>query len=173
MTRPTHTTIALLVGAAILIIWVATGYLVYSWLPDWPTRGQFGDVFGTVNALFSGLAFTGLIYTVFLQREELSLQRTELELTRQELRRSAHAQEQSEIALRAQARAASMSAKMSTASALLEHYRGELEQMRRAAIPVGDPRRAVIRDYEAKERALLEILDAMYNQVSAKGDQDE
>lgn len=30
--------------------------------------GQFGDLFGSVNALFSGLAFAGLAVTIFLQK---------------------------------------------------------------------------------------------------------
>lgn len=41
-------------------------------------RGTFGDQFGAVNALFSGLAFTGLIYTIILQRRDLKLQRQEM-----------------------------------------------------------------------------------------------
>ncbi len=48
-------------------------------------RGAFGDMFGGVNALFSGLAFTGLIYTIYLQMTELREQREELKLTREEL----------------------------------------------------------------------------------------
>jgi hypothetical protein len=48
-------------------------------------RGQFGDMFGSVNALFSGLAFAFLIYTIWLQREELKLQREELKLQREAL----------------------------------------------------------------------------------------
>lgn len=36
-------------------------------------RGTFGDQFGAVNALFSGLAFAGLIYTIILQRKDLKL----------------------------------------------------------------------------------------------------
>jgi len=48
-------------------------------------QGQFGDMFGAVNALFSGLAFAGLIITLFLQKNELSLQRDELKLTRDEM----------------------------------------------------------------------------------------
>lgn len=42
-------------------------------------RGVFGDKFGAVNALFSGLAFTGLIWTLILQRQDLALQRQEIE----------------------------------------------------------------------------------------------
>lgn len=48
-------------------------------------QGQFGDQFGAVNALFSGLAFAGLIFTIILQKKELALQREELADTRQEL----------------------------------------------------------------------------------------
>lgn len=31
---------------------------------DWGVRGQFGDLFDPVNALFSGLAFAGLVITI-------------------------------------------------------------------------------------------------------------
>lgn len=47
--------------------------------------GQVGDMFGAVNAPFTGLAFAGVIITIILQRDELSLQRDELRLTREEL----------------------------------------------------------------------------------------
>lgn len=51
---------------------------------DWTTRGTFGDSFGAINSLFSGLALGGIIYTIFLQKKELSLQRKELKNTRKE-----------------------------------------------------------------------------------------
>jgi hypothetical protein len=51
---------------------------------DWAHRGQYGDMFGSVNALFSGLAFAGIIITILLQSEELALQRAELTATRKE-----------------------------------------------------------------------------------------
>lgn len=35
-------------------------------------KGQFGDKFGAVNALFSGLAFAGIIITLLLQRRDLT-----------------------------------------------------------------------------------------------------
>jgi len=54
-------------------------------ISDDNTRGTFGDQFGAVNALFSGLAFTGLIYTIILQRRDLELQRHDLKLQRDEL----------------------------------------------------------------------------------------
>lgn len=65
----------------VILVWGVSGFLLY----PLSQRGTFGDMFGAVNALFSGLAFAGLIYTVWLQRKELQLQRTELSLTRIEL----------------------------------------------------------------------------------------
>lgn len=62
----------------------------------------FGDSFGGVNSLFSGLAFAGIIYTILLQRKELQLQREELAETREVLKRSAEAQEKSEKAFNKQ-----------------------------------------------------------------------
>ena len=72
----------------IVLLLIVTGVWGLSWyfLKDTDDRGTFGDMFGAVNALFSGLAFAGVIYAIFLQRNELSLQRTELELTRGELK---------------------------------------------------------------------------------------
>ncbi|MNE17755.1 hypothetical protein D3C80_1107490 [compost metagenome] len=40
--------------------------------------GTFGDSYGALNTLFSGLAFATLIITLFLQRKELQLQREEV-----------------------------------------------------------------------------------------------
>ena len=48
-------------------------------------RGVFGDKFGAINSFFSGLAVAGLIYTIYLQKEELRLQREELRQTRNEM----------------------------------------------------------------------------------------
>lgn len=40
-------------------------------------RGTFGDMFGAVNALFSGLACVGIGYAIVLQHQEISLVRAE------------------------------------------------------------------------------------------------
>lgn len=76
-------------------------FITYLSLKDllFQNRGTFGDMFGGLNALFSGLAFAGIIYTILLQREELKLQRQELRYTRTELERAANAQEKSQLAL--------------------------------------------------------------------------
>ena len=61
--------------------------------------GQAGDLYGSVNALFSGLAFVGVVVAISLQSEELALQRKEIAANREELSRTADAQEQTFRAL--------------------------------------------------------------------------
>jgi hypothetical protein len=83
-TPPEHTSpsfawlIVSLLG--VLVLWVGSGLALFNVMD----RGTFGDMFGAVNALFTGLAFAVLIYTMFLQRSELALQREELRETRKE-----------------------------------------------------------------------------------------
>lgn len=55
-----------------------------SQLPD--KKGQFGDSFGAVNALFSGLAFVGVIWAIMQQQEEIELQREDLKNTQDEMK---------------------------------------------------------------------------------------
>ena len=80
-------------GIAVLSVMLLAGVLMYTCIGKPNTVGEFGDMFGAVNTLFSGLAFLGVIITVWMQSEELRLQRKELESTRAELERSASAQE--------------------------------------------------------------------------------
>lgn len=72
----------------VLLAWAGSAVGVYLLFLNfsWTERGQFGDMFGAINALFSGLAFAGIILTILLQREELKAQREELKLTRKELK---------------------------------------------------------------------------------------
>lgn len=107
---------------SIVTLWAAAWVLLVLLVPGWAERGQFGDMFGSVNSLFSGLAFGGVIYTIFLQRQELALQRRELELTRTQLARAADAQEKSEKALTLQVETLQRTAQLNALSSLIEHY---------------------------------------------------
>jgi hypothetical protein len=75
--------------------------------------GIFGDSFGALTALFSGLAFAGMIVTILLQSRELQLQRQEISQNRTEFQRSAGAQEKS--------------ARLLALSTLLEEYKYRLK----------------------------------------------
>lgn len=71
---------------SVIVIWLLFWLFIDMFIPE-INRGVFGDKFGAVNALFSGLAFAGLIATLLYQKEELKLQREELQHTREELKR--------------------------------------------------------------------------------------
>ena len=73
-------------GIIVVIIWILSWVLIDIHIKEITDRGTFGDKFGAVNALFSGLAFAGLIVTLLYQKEELKLQREELAQTREELK---------------------------------------------------------------------------------------
>lgn len=75
--------------AIVLVLWGLNLYLFFRLSPnfDWKAGvGQLGDVFGVVNALFSGLAFAGLFTAILLQRSDLNLQAKNLSLQIEELR---------------------------------------------------------------------------------------
>lgn len=67
----------------IMCFWTAGGWFMYTQV-QYVNRGPYGDMFGMINSLFSGLALGGIIFTILLQRKELGLQREELKATRQE-----------------------------------------------------------------------------------------
>jgi hypothetical protein len=92
-------TIGAVFGVLVIVFWLATPFLVKALYSDMTNRGQFGDLFGSINALFSGLAFVGVIIAILLQRQELALQRQELRETRQEMKRTADAQDAAQQAL--------------------------------------------------------------------------
>lgn len=118
----------LYLGFGVVSAWAVSFLIIYFALPSWEQRAQLGDLFGVVNSLFSGLAFAGVIYTIYLQREELALQRKELQLTREELRRTATAQEKSELALNKQVEALEVTAQLNSLAMMVEHSQVLIER---------------------------------------------
>ncbi len=73
-------------------IGIAMTVILIAWISYWLSpftggndNGVFGDSFGALNTLFSGLAFGCLVITILMQRQELEYQREELEETRRVL----------------------------------------------------------------------------------------
>lgn len=82
---------AVIVFGAVIIIWGSVPYITGWFAPKFTARGPFGDQFGSVTALFSGLAFAGLILTLFMQSKELNLTRKSVEAQTEELKVSSEA----------------------------------------------------------------------------------
>jgi hypothetical protein len=150
---------AIAFGLIFLLIWAVPGIVVLCSSIKVGDSGPFGDTFGTINALFSGAAFAGIIYTILLQRRELRLQRYELELTREELRRSAEAQEKSEQALNTQAQSLLLASQINAITSRIEAY----------TFQIGDAK-GTNRDVSclrAERHSLVEELDKLLQRASA------
>lgn len=74
--------ITIVVISLIIGLWLTTYFLLKDYTPT--DRGTFGDMFGSVNALYSGLALAGIMLSILLQRSEIKLQSEELKETRRE-----------------------------------------------------------------------------------------
>ncbi|MDX7923378.1 putative phage abortive infection protein [Aeromonas media] len=69
-----------------LLWWKYPTWIVHEWVFDKlltgkvfaPSLGEFGDVYGALNTLFSGLAFSGVIISIVLQSIELRATRKEM-----------------------------------------------------------------------------------------------
>lgn len=93
---------------------------------------EYGDSFGHVNALFSGLAFAGVIITILLQWNELRLQRQEIDESQRTWRDTADAQKRSHEALKEQADSLLLASYLNALAALSQTPAAFSEDQRRA-----------------------------------------
>ena len=66
------------VSVFVVGLWFLSWALISQGLGSPNSPENFGDMFGAINALFTGLAFAGVIVAIFMQREDLKLQQREL-----------------------------------------------------------------------------------------------
>jgi hypothetical protein len=72
------------ISLIILAISIPFPFIVKLFLADWSKSGTFGDTYGALNAIFSGITVAGLIITILMQRNELGNQKKEMQDTRRE-----------------------------------------------------------------------------------------
>lgn len=89
-----NTSIAI-AALAIMFAWLVMAGFAFLAASEKRTEafGQFGDSFGVLNALFSGVALIGAIYAVILQRKDFRLTLKEYSETREANQKTAAAQE--------------------------------------------------------------------------------
>ena len=66
------------------IIFIAYYFLLSRQFGNLAERGQFGDMFGAVNAFFTALAFLGLVYTIVQQNEVIQKTTDQLDQNKKE-----------------------------------------------------------------------------------------
>ena len=76
-TTQDRVTWSLFMKAALLVvgIWSASALGLYLFTSDFSKSGTFGDSFGVLNTLFSGLAFAGIIVSIKMQNDEMREER--------------------------------------------------------------------------------------------------
>lgn len=116
------TKLLLIIISIIILIWALSALLIINYISDWSHRGTFGDLFGAINSLFSGLALASLIFTIYQSKNDLKLQREEIEVNRKELIKSRKAQERSEKALEEQVKQLKLSAKLNGLKTLIDYF---------------------------------------------------
>ena len=132
------------------------------------TSGQFGDTFGGLNALFSGLAFAAVVVTLLTQREELKLQRKELRLQREEMKRFAEAQEGSKTALEDQVYNLEKTARVNAQTTLIETYRFSLERAEQLSKTFGFTRPFELDHNQTMER-ISELVQGLEKEIEKDG----
>jgi len=141
--------ISLILG--ILILWVVSGFVTSYFLQDWGDRGTFGDMFGAVSSLFSGLAFAAIIHANILQKKDLDAQRADL-------KRTVRAQLQSERDLAEQVDQMKISSKLNALNTIISYYSHQ----------IADPSNSEESDKRFKEKRIEAIkeIDELIDRVS-------
>jgi len=142
-----------LMVVAIIIVWLISGFMTLFFIDNWQDRGTFGDMFGAVNALFSGLAFAGLIYAVVLQKQDLELQKTEIKLNRAELSKSSKAQVASQKALIEQVEQMRIAARLNALNTIINYYN----------IQIANPQNseALVLKFKTKRKEAIKDIDTL------------
>ncbi|MFO1439558.1 MAG: hypothetical protein U1F81_14655 [Verrucomicrobiaceae bacterium] len=155
------------VAIIIVALWALWWLFASLWTCDPAKQGQLGDLFGGVNALFSGLALAGVVTAVILQSHELHLQRKELELTRHELTKSAEANRNAANALAEQISMQVQAAELMTISTLLASVNSQLGP---GVTPQGTPVSTLVQARAAYHQRLHEVLQRMNKGITLPKD---
>ncbi|OMC72997.1 hypothetical protein BK121_08795 [Paenibacillus odorifer] len=111
-------------------LWIGNIVFCFLWYDTGGDRGTFGDMFGAVNALFSGLAFAGLIFTIHLQRKDLAIQFKTLESQLTEMETQSKAAEETAKQLERQQQLINYQQIQNTVNNFIEINKGLLSKYR-------------------------------------------
>ena len=119
--RKKHFWLFCVIGAVVVfVLWLVSALIIHSIWPESSDHGPFGDMFGAINALFSGWAFLGVIVAIILQKKELEEQR-------KEIRESRIAQQESAGALADQAKLSAIRTRIEAITLLVEDVNRQID----------------------------------------------
>lgn len=141
----------------VVIIWMTSALFIYFGLDTWDKRGAFGDLFGAINSLFSGLAFAGLMYTIFLTKQDLEIQRKEVAANRKQLIKSAKAQQKSEKALAEQVEQMKIASRLDALKTLIDYYNIQIAN--------GSNTEVVIEKARKKRKSTIQEIEELIDRI--------
>lgn len=147
--------IALWGTLSIFLIWSLSAILILNVLPENEAHGTFGDLFGAINALFSGLAFLGVIIAILLQKEELEEQR-------KEIRQSRIAQDKSAVALKEQSEISGLMARLDAMNHILASLDRRISREKNSQKFDSD---AIINELTIKQRKYEILLEKIISKI--------
>tara|TARA_R110000868_G_scaffold306734_1_gene568000 strand:- start:32216 stop:32662 length:447 start_codon:yes stop_codon:yes gene_type:complete len=136
--------VATIIG--VLLIQIIGALIIYNSFDSWSNRGSFGDMFGMLSSLFNALAFSAIIYGLYLQRKDIKI-------TQEEFRQSVKAQQE-------QAESLKQTAILNSISTLASCYTEMTVHKNRAGL------RAFAQHYDEKRDSKFEELEEKIRELS-------
>mgnify|MGYP001351552489 CR=1 FL=1 len=144
--------ILILFALIAILVQVVYGVTLFYAIGSETGRGTFGDMFGAVNAFFTGLTLAGLIYTIHEQQKEM-------ETAREATNRSIVAQENAADALKRQAELLHRTATLNAYSIMISSYSHLIQEMQ------GFP---VTSDYKQEREVCMKRLKETFDELQSK-----
>jgi hypothetical protein len=141
---------------AIILLQVIYGYAVYFSVPV-TERGAFGEMFGGINTLFSGLALLAVIYTILIQQKDLEQKSKEIKNMYKALSRVTDAQAISVTMQKKQTEILSNTALLKAYSAMLVYLDSAIREMQ--GFDVANKYKQQRQDYFEKMEKLLMTIE--------------
>ena len=144
MSNPKHQVVLPAVIAIVAIVVVVTSLAINFFMATRLFRNpsDFGEMFGAATALFTGLAFAGVVYTLVLQQRDLSHHRLEFE----------------------------QSMRATTAAALFEYCNQKIGSLQRGVVEEqqnNKPDTEKIKDYQNTLKGFLQIHEKLRDHIGA------
>jgi hypothetical protein len=140
------------------------------WVP--PLTGLTGtqETYSALEALFTGLAFAGVVWTVLLQGQELKLQRAELASTREEMKRQRDESARTACAQEDAAKLTALVALIRREDEMVGALADQAYDNPADRLDVIDPGAdSACREAEERRRALYADLEATYRRIAGLG----
>lgn len=157
--------------AGVAVAWFVSAFVLREFIPSLESRGTFGDSFGALNALFSGLAFAGVVYAILQQNESRDQQNEALRLQSRALDQQAKSLKQQAEALALQQQ--ELRAQIDEMQATRDQVRRQADAAEKQEAALGAQRGAqLLAAAIAGVTSRINVIDQIWRALPADDDRD-